>query len=320
MNLERFFYHLIVALFAPALAFAQPAAVQTLRVIVPLSAGSTTERLMRAAAPGMSAALGTPVTVEVLPGAGGVTGSAAVAKAPADGLTLLMATSGAFSVAPNIRNNVPYDPIRDFTPVCRFGGAAYVLVVNPSLGITSLSQLLAKARHQWLSFASSGVGSTPHFAQEIFKATTKTEFMHIPYRGAPEAISETIAGNADLLFETPGPQLGAIRSGRLRAIGIMSPRRLAALPEVPTFGELGYPELSLRGWVGLVAPAGTPTALVNRLASACEKTLKSPELESHAKSLGFEIDYAGPSTFSAYIETELRKWGEISQVAGIKRE
>jgi len=310
----------LAVLSVSAATTAQDFPTRPIRVIVPLSAGSLTDVIMRTMAPKMSATLGAPVAVEDLPGAGGVVGSVAAKKAPADGYTLLVATSGAFSVNPHLHKSLPYDPVKDFAPVCRFGGGAYVLAVSPALGVKTLPELLAKARTTSLSFASSGLGSTPHLAQEMFKARVGVPFVHVPYKGAGQAVTDTIAGHSHLMFETPGPLVSNIRTDKLIALGIMSARRSAALPEVPTFEELGYAGLRLQGWVGLVAPAGTPAPVVKRLAEACQGALASPEVLGQAQPQGFDIDYAAPAEFSAYIASELPRWGQLVRLSGVKPE
>lgn len=310
----------LVALVAAVGVGAQPYPARAIKVIVPLSAGSLTDVITRIVATKMNASLGAPVVVENMPGAGGVVGSVSVSKAQPDGYTVLVATSGSFSVNPHIHKNLAYDPVKDFAPVCRFGGGAYLLAVNPSVGVKSLPELLVKAKTTPLSFASSGLGSTPHMAQEMFKARMGAPFLHVPYKGAGQAITDTAAGHTQLLFETPGPLIGHIRSGKLIPIGIMSARRLPALPEVPTFDELGYPGLRLQGWVGMVTPAGTPSAIVNRLSEACQAALASPEVVGQANPQGFVLDYAGPADFAAFIASELPRWGQLARAAGIKPE
>lgn len=310
----------LAALTLCAATMAQTYPARPVRVIVPLAAGSLTDVIMRTMAPTMSARLNGTIAVENLPGAGGVVGSVAAKGAAPDGYTMLVATSGAFSINPHLHKSLPYDPVKNFTPVCRFGGGSFVLAVNPSLGVKTLPELLAKAKTTQLSFASSGLGSTPHMAQEMFKARVGVPFVHVPYKGAGQAITDTIAGHAHLLFETPGPLIANIRSGTLIPIGILSARRLAELPDVPTLEELGYAGLRLQGWVGLVAPAGTPAAIVNRVAEACQAALGSPEVLTKAQPQGFDIDYAGPAEFTSHIASELPRWGELVRLAGVKSE
>lgn len=320
MKLKTRFLLALATLAASIYAEAQTYPARAVKVIVPLSAGSLTDVLTRTMATKMNISLGAPVVVDNMPGAGGVVGAVSVSKAQPDGYTVLVATSGSFSVNPHIHKNLAYDPVKDFAPVCRFGGGVYLLVVNPSLGVKSLAELLAKAKTASLSFASSGVGSTPHMAQEMFKARMGVPFLHVPYKGAAQAIADTAAGHSDLLIETPGPLLANIRSGKLVPLGVMSARRLTALPDVPTFEELGYAGLRLQGWVGIVAPAGTPAAIVNRLAESCQAALASPEVVAQANPQGFVLDYAGPAEFATFIASELPRWGQLVRQAGIKPE
>lgn len=291
-----------------------------IRIIIPLAAGSLTDVITRGMLPRLSAALGVPVVIENMPGAGGVVGSGAGAKAVADGYTFLMGTSGAFSASPHMYKNLPYNPVKDFSGVCRFGGGSYVLAVYPGLGVKTIPELLAKTRATPLSFASSGLGSTPHMAQELFKSRMGAPFVHVPYKGTPQAVSDTIGGHAHLLLETPGPLQSNIAAGKLHAIGIMSARRSPTLPDVPTFDELGYHGLRLQGWVGLVAPVGTPKAAIDKMAQACQGALTAPEVMAQAQATGFDIDYAGPVDFTAAIATELERWGQLVRLAGLKPE
>lgn len=304
--------------------FLAPASAQTypdkpIRIVIPLAAGSTTDALVRTAAPKMSAMLGVPVVIENLPGAGGALGSTAVAKAQPDGYTLLIGASGAFSVNPHINKSLAYNPVKDFAPVCRMGGTAYVLAVNPQLGPKNLPELLALAKSRSLSFASSGVGSSPHMAQELFKSRVGAPFVHVPYKGAPQAISDTVGGHADLMMEAPIPLLSTLRSGKLLAIGITSRKRSPALPDVPTFEELGYPGLVLQGWVGLVAPTGTPSRAIDLLSEACLSAMATPEVRAQGQQ-GFDIDVVGPAEFGPFIASELVKWGELVKQSGMKPE
>ena len=311
-----------VALFASPLAsIAQEFPTKPIRLIIPLSPGSLTDTIVRNMLTKMNATLGATVVVENQPGAGAIVGVGAAARAAPDGYTWTIGSSASFSANPHLHKQLPYNPVKDFEPICRIGGAPQILVVNPSLGVKSLPELLARAKTESLSFASSGVGTTTHMAQELFKSRVGvTTFVHVPYKGTAQSVSDTVAGHAQLLTESPGPLLGHIRDGKLVPLGSTGARRSLALPNVPTFSELGYKEIRLDGWIGLVAPAGTPAPIVAKISQACKDALASPEIQALSQAQGFDIDYADPKEFRAFIASELQKWGELVKMAGVKAE
>ncbi|WP_198084590.1 tripartite tricarboxylate transporter substrate binding protein [Variovorax sp. E3] len=310
----------LAMLITTSATFAQEYPSKPIRIVVPLSAGSLTDTLIRLMAVKMGATLGTPMIVENLPGAAGIVGTVSAAKAPPDGYTMLVAAASSFSVNPHVNRSLPYDPLKDFAPICRFGGATNVLAVTPSLGVKSVAELLLKAKDGSVSFASAGVGTTSHLAQELFKSKVSASFLHVPYKGTAQAVTDTVAGHSQVIFDTPGPLIAQIQSGKLIPLAVMSSHRSASLPNVPTFEELGYPGLTLQGWSALVAPARTPAAVVSRLAQACQAAVASPDFQEQARSRGFDIDFAGPSEFGAFIVSELPKWGKLVKLAGIKPE
>jgi tripartite-type tricarboxylate transporter receptor subunit TctC len=301
---------------APVLAEDYPS--RSVQVIVPQSPGGLGDIAVRVLAPELSDSLGVPVVIENKPGAGGTVGMAEARRAAADGSTLALAAAGSFSINPHLQKNLPYDPLKSFEPVCRIGGAPSVLVVNPSLDVKSLPELLAKAKTDPVSFASGGNGTPSHLAQELLKARVNVQFLHVPYRGTSQAVTDTMGGHSQALFETPGPLLGAIRAGQLIALGVTSPNRLPALPDVPTFQELGLPDLDLLGWNGLVAPAGTPEPIIARLSKACEHAVSAPEFLTFAKDNGYVISYAPAAEFHDHIISQLKKWGELVRLSGVK--
>jgi tripartite-type tricarboxylate transporter receptor subunit TctC len=305
---------------ASSSALAQNYPSRPIRVLVPLSAGSLTDVFVRTMAPHMSATLGVPVVVENAPGAGAIVGTVSAAKSAPDGYTVAAAVSSAFSVNPHLHKELPYDPVKDFAPVCRIGGAPYVLAANPALGARSIPDVVAKAKAGSVPFASAGAGSVQQLVQEMFKARVNAPFLHVPYKGTAQAVTDTVAGHAQLLFETPGPLLPHIRSGKLIALGVTSARRLAALPDVPTFEELGFPGFRLRGWIGLAVPAGTPAAIVDRLAQACQGAVAARDVVATAEPQGFELDYAPPAEFATFISSELATFGQLVRLAGVKPE
>ncbi|MBY5882449.1 tripartite tricarboxylate transporter substrate binding protein [Rhizobium leguminosarum] len=309
---------LLSAMVARAPVWAEDYPSRSVQVIVPQSPGGLGDIAVRVLAPELSASLGVPVVIENKPGAGGTVGMAEARRAAADGSTLALAAAGSFSINPHLQKNLPYDPLTNFEPVCRIGGAPSVLVVNPSLNVKSLPELLAKAKTDPVSFASGGNGTPSHLAQELLKARVKVQFLHVPYRGTSQAVTDTMGGHSQALFETAGPLLGAIRAGQLIALGVTSPDRLPALPDVPTFKELGIPDLDLLGWNGLVVPAGTPETIIARLSKACELAVSAPEFLTFAKANGYVISYAPAAEFRNHIISQLKKWGELVRLSGVK--
>jgi tripartite-type tricarboxylate transporter receptor subunit TctC len=320
LNLSPALALALALLATPLASIADDFPSKPIRLVVPLSAGSLTDTMVRTLVAKMSASLGATVVVENMPGAGAVVGIATAARAVPDGYTWAVASSASFSANPHLHKKLSYDPVKDFAPVCRMGGAPQVLVANPSLGVKSVPDLLARAKTESLTFASSGIGTTSHMAQEMFRARAGVPFVHVPYKGTAQSINDTVAGHSPLLFESPGPLLGHVRDGKLLALGTTGGRRSSTLPNVPTFEEQGYKGVRLEGWIGLVVPAGTPAPLVARIAQACQAALATPDMQSQAQSQGFDIDYAGPRDFSAFIGSELQKWGELVRLAGVKPE
>jgi tripartite-type tricarboxylate transporter receptor subunit TctC len=310
----------VALLASPFPSFAQEFPTRAIQVIVPLSAGGVSDISIRKLAPAMSDVLGVPVVIENQPGAGATLGTAAAAKAAPDGYTMALAAASAFSINPHLRKNLPYDPVKSFEPVCRIGGSPSVLVAHPSVGVKSLSELTEKGKEGSLSFASSGPGTPSHLAQELLKARVQVPFTHVPYRGTAQAVTDTIGGHVQLLFESPGAVLGAVRTNELVGLGILSPRRLPSLPDVPTFEELGFQGMELIGWIGLVVPAGTPAAVIDKLEKACEGAVSSQEFQKLADDQGLLVAYAPREEFRKHIDSELKKWGELVKRSGLQPE
>jgi tripartite-type tricarboxylate transporter receptor subunit TctC len=323
MRIKAFFCGAALALAyitVPFYSWAQEFPDRAIQIIVPLSAGGVSDISIRKLAPAMSEVLGVPVVIENQPGAGATLGTAAAAKANPDGYTLALAAASAFSINPHLRKGLSYDPVKSFEPICRIGGSPSVLVAHPSLGVKSLSELIEKAKGETLSFASAGPGTPSHLAQELLKTRVEAPFMHVPYRGTAQAVTDLMGGHVQLLFESPGALLGAIRTKELIGLGILSPRRLPSLPDVPTFQELGFENMELIGWIGLVAPAGTPTVVIEKLEMACKTAVSSPEFQKLADDQGLLVAYAPRAEFRNHIESELKKWGELVQRSGVKPE
>ena len=291
------------------------------RMIVPFPAGGTTDIIGRAAAQELTRTLNQQFIVENRPGAGGNIGSEQVAKAAADGYTLLVCTVGTHGINASLYDKLPYDPVRDFAPVTLVATVPNVLVVNPSLPAGNVRELiaLAKSRPGKLNYASSGNGTSIHLSAELFKAMTGTFITHIPYRGSSPALTDLIAGQVDLMFDNLPSALPHIKAGKLRALGLTSARESVALPGVPTIqqagGLAGYEASS---WFGIVAPAGTPADIVALLQKQVAAGLARPDLREKLVGQGAEPVGNTPEQFATYIRNEITKWSKVIKASGAK--
>jgi tripartite-type tricarboxylate transporter receptor subunit TctC len=300
---------------------------KAVRIVVPFAAGGTTDILARALAPELQKAFSQPVVVENKPGAGGNNGAADVAKAVPDGHTLLMGTVGTHAINPALYAKMPYDHVRDFVPVTLVAGVPNVLVMNPvhaqQNGIDSVATLIAFARKRpgKLNMASSGNGTSIHLAGELFKTMTGTFMLHLPYGGSGPALIDLIAGNTDLMFDNLPSALPHIRSGRLTALAVTSSARSAALPELPTVEEAGGAVLKgfeASSWFGLLAPAGTPVDIVNRVQAESAKALASPAIKERLQSQGAVPSGMTSAEFARHIAAETAKWARVVRASGAK--
>ncbi len=301
---------------------AQSFPTKPMRIIVPFTPGGSTDVLARAMGLELGKALGQPVVIENVPGAGGSLGSERVAKSAADGYTLLMGHIGTLGVNPSLYPKLGYDPQRSFTPVAWVARVPNVLVVNASVPARDLKELvaLAKARPGYLSYGSGGNGSAAHIAMEFFKLRTGTSFLHIPYRGTAPSITDTLGGQIQVLFTGLPALLPHIKSGKLRALAVSSPKRLALLPHVPTVAESGVPgtkDFEADQWYGLVAPTGTPAEIVALLNQQANKALASEEVRTRLASEGAEATPATPQVFAQLIAREIPRWAQVVKSARI---
>ena len=316
------------ALVAPGLLFAQtgwPA--KPVRIVVPFSAGGTTDILARALAPELSKAFGQPFIIDNKPGAGGNLGADNVAKSPPDGYTLLMGTVGTHGINQSLYPKMPYDPIKDFAPITLVAGVPNVLVMNPAkaqaLGINDVADLIryAKANPGKLNMASSGNGTSIHLSGELFKTLTGTYMVHFPYRGSGPALMDLIGGSMDLMFDNLPSSLPQIKAGKLKALAVTSAQRSAALPELPTLAEAAPAGSRLKdyeasSWFGLLAPAGTPPDIVNRLQQESAKALNAPALKERLLAQGAITSGMPPAEFAKYIAAETKKWEGVVKASG----
>jgi tripartite-type tricarboxylate transporter receptor subunit TctC len=292
------------------------------RILVPGGAGGVTDIRARWLAAKLSPVIGQPVVVENKPGAAGLIGMEAGARSAPDGYTLLIVHQGTIAVNPHIYARIPYDPMKDFVPVTRLGVGSLVLVVNPNLPVKSVSELVALARRKQgqLSFGSPGVGTPPHLAGELFKREAGVQAVHVPYKGGGAAASDLIGGHIDYSIEGLSVMLPHIQAGRVRALAVTGPGRAASLPDVPTMREAGLPDYVYEGWVGIVAPAGTPKAIVAKAYDAIAQVLKSKESRDWFGAAGADPGAEPPEEFGAFMRAEDVKWGRVIRDAGIKVE
>ena len=310
---------LLAALAAP-LAWAQPAYPdKPIHFIVPFTAGSGTDIVARTIADPMSRALGQPIVVENRPGAGGTLGAAQVAKSAPDGYTLLVHSAGHVA-NPSIYLSLPYDTARDFAGVTPLASLPNVLIVSPAKGWKTVSDLVEQARANpgKLNYASAGIGSATHMNAEIFRDSAKFQAVHVPFKGTPEAMTETATGRVDFFFAPLSSALPLIRDGRLQALAVGTSTRSPVLPNVPTTIEAGFPKSDYIFWVALLAPAGTPKAVIDRLNAEAVKALASPEVKEKLAVLGAEPMPMTPAEFDAFIRSETARMAVVIKNAGIK--
>ena len=292
------------------------------RIIVPYPPGGGNDNLARIFAQKLSEQLGQPFVVENRPGAGTLIGSEAAAKAPADGYTLLLSSIVTHALAPALYPKVPYDPIKDFVPITTLAIAPTVLIVNKDFHADSVKGLiaLAKGAPGKYTFASGGNGTTPHISGEIFESMTGTDFLHVPYKGGGPALADLIGGQVNMMFDTAASAMPHVRSGKLRALAIATPKRHPDFPDLPTFAEQGLPDYEVDSWYSLHAPAGTPREVVLKLHAEVVAALKSPDVAQRLKNLNAEPGGMPPDQFGAFVKAELDRYSQVIRKAGIKLE
>ncbi len=306
-------------------AFAVGASAQTyptkpIRIVVPFPAGGTTDVLARAAAQKLTEALGQAAVVDNRPGAGGNIGAELVAKSPPDGYTLLMGTVGTHAINPSLYPKMPYDHVRDFVPIILVAGVPNVLVINPSLPVNSVQELIAytKANPGKLNFASSGNGTSIHLSAELFKTMAGVQMAHIPYKGSAPALQDLVGGQVQLMFDNLPSALALIKAGRLKALAVTSKERAAVLPDVPTIAESGLPGFEASSWFGLLAPAGTPQPVIAKLNAEIAKWLATPEAKEKLLAQGAIVAGGTPEDFARHIAAETGKWQKVVKESGAK--
>ena len=311
---------LAVSMPVAPIAQAQDYPARQITVIAPWPAGGAVDVLCRGVAPHLSDRLGKPVVVENRPGAGSVIGTAAGAKAAPDGYTLVMAGSGSLAISATLYKKLPYDPTKDFAPLLLSAKIPFFLVVNPSLPVRSVSELVkyAKDNPGKLSFASGGAGSPHHLYGELFKSLTGIEMTHVPYKGSAPALTDVVAGHVPVLFSDPVPSLPLIREGKVRALGVTTAARSPSAPEIAPIAETGVPGFDVAGWGMITVPTGTPKEIVTRLNAELNSVAALPEVQQQIIKLGMiPGGSSSPEQLQRFINSEMERWGKVVQQAGL---
>ena len=294
-----------------------------MRVIIPFPPGSSTNDILgRALAQRLSEALGQQFVVDNRPGVGGNLGSEIAAKAVADGYTLLIGTNGPIGISPHIYKTLGYDPLKDLAPVTLYAMVPYAIIVHASVKANTLNELiaLAKAGPGKLLYASPGNGSTPHLCMEMFKRQMGIDITHVPYKGGAPATVDLLAGQVQVFCPGLPPVLPHIKSGKLRALTITMPKRTQYLPDIPTAAEQGHPQLDVNSWVGLLAPAKTPPAIIDKLHATIARIMNTPEMKTQVINNGADPMAMGPREFSEFLQRESAKWGQVAKAANLRIE
>ena len=296
-------------LLAAGAAQAQSWPAKPIKLIVPFAPGGGNDNVARIIGTTIAGPLGQPVVIENKPGAGGSLGANEAARAPADGYTLFLGGVGSHALNPAVNPKVGYDPVRDFAPITWIAAAPLTLVVHPSLPVNNVAQLIDYARKNpgKLNFASNGNGSSSQLAAVMFNNMAKTEMVHVPYKGLGPALTDLLAGQVQLMFSSTVAILPHIQSGKLRAIGVTSAKRIPTLPQVPTIAELGLTGYETSSWYGILAPANTPAPVIARLSTEIAKAVQNPEVRAKLASEGAEPVGGTPEVFAAHIRAELQR-------------
>ena len=290
--------------------------------VVPFAVGGNTDTLARVIGPKLSAALGQPVVIENKPGAGGNIGSDYVAKAKPDGYTILGGTISSHAINASVYPNMPYDPVKSFEPVILIGSSPLVLVAGAETPYKTLKDVIAaaKAKPGQLNFASPGTGTSPHLAGELLKTTAQIDMSHVPYKGSGPALTDLVGGTVPLMFDTMLVVGAQVKAGKLRPIAVASQKRIASLPNVPTFAEAGVPGFEVVSWQAIFAPAGTPKPIVQRLNKEIASILKQPDVQARLDDLGVDPAAGPPEQLAEFQKAEIAKWSKVVKAAGVKVE
>jgi tripartite-type tricarboxylate transporter receptor subunit TctC len=311
------------ALFAvPAAVLAQAYPAKPIRLIVPFPAGGGVDFIGRIAAQGMSPRLGQQVVVENRAGANAIVGLEVLKSSPPDGYTIAAASAGPLAVNPFIYKKLPHNTLTDFTQIANMVNFPLLMVVHPSLPVKSVKELIALARSRpgEISYASPGSGNSSHLSGELFNSMAKVKILHVPYKGMAPAVISTVSGEAPIIYASIPPILPHVRSGRVKALGVCSLKRIPSLPEFPTVSESGLPGYEAYAWAGMIGPAGMQRDVVARLNKEIVATINQKDVIDRMLAEGTVPTPSSPEEFTAYMKAELKKWGEVVKIAGIKPE
>jgi tripartite-type tricarboxylate transporter receptor subunit TctC len=312
-------------LFAAAPALAQPAGdnypSKPIHLILPFPPGGGTDILGRVIAERLTTQLGQPVVIENRGGAGGNVGAEAAAHSAPDGYTLVL-VAPSLAISPSLYSKLNYDPVKDFAPITLLGTVPNVMVTNMSVPAKTLAEFiaLAKSRPEGMNFGSGGNGTSNHLAGELFNLEAGVKLVHVPYKGVNLAMNDVMAGQVQLVVIGIPAALPFIKAGRLRALAVVAPKRLAAIPEVPTAAEAGLPNYEVTTWYGVLAPAGTPKPIIARLNAEIVRVMHAPDLQERFAATGTEPRTSTPEEFADFIRQEMAKWGKVVRAAGLKAE
>jgi tripartite-type tricarboxylate transporter receptor subunit TctC len=301
---------------SPSLAQDYPTRPVTL--IAPWAAGGAVDTVARIVAPKLTERLGKPVVVENRPGGGSTIGTAAGAKAPPDGHTLGIPGSGSMAISPAMYKSLPYDPVKDIVPIALIGRVPFVLIVNPTLPVGSVPELVRYARDKRINYGSGGVGSPHHLYAEVFKGMTGIEMTHVPYKGSADAIKDVVAGHIQILFSDPAPSVPLIRSGTVRPLGVTTLARWAVAPDIPTLDQAGVPGFDVAGWFMVAGPAGIPRPIVERLHAELKAIMGLPDVQELVGRTGV-VPVVSPSLedLQKFVAAEQDRWGKVVRQAGL---
>lgn len=304
----------------PGLSLAQDFPSRPIHFIVPFPAGGPSDVISRILCDKMSSLLGQTVVVENRSGAGGLTGVAAVAKSEPNGYTIAIAPSSGLAMNVNLRADMPFNPLKDLALITQIVSVPEILVVNEKVPAKSLDELvkLAKSQPGKMTFASTGAGGMPHMAMELFKLTAGLEIVHVPYAGAAPAVNDLLGGHVQMMFADVPVLLGAIKTGKLRALAIGSKKRAPSVPDVPTTAELGMAKVEADNWYGLVAPAATPKPVLEKIHAVAAEALNSADVKQKLAAQGVIAVGNSSAEFNAYVRHEIERWGEVIKATGIK--
>ncbi|MSQ53723.1 MAG: tripartite tricarboxylate transporter substrate binding protein [Betaproteobacteria bacterium] len=293
-----------------------------IRIVIAQAPGSTTDIVSRTVGNRLGESLGQPMVIEARPGAGGLLGTEVAARSAPDGYTLFMGNNSTHGSNPALYAKLPYDPVNDFAPIAFVASVPYVLVVDPSLPVKTVQQLVAlvKSKPGQINYASAGTGSTHHFCGELLKSTAGIDMIHVPYKGSAPAITALLGGEVSLMFANAADIQTQIKSGKVKALAVTVAKRSSMMPDLPTISEEGLPGFEIQSWFGLLAPSGTPSAIVNRLSTETIRVLGRADVRSALAAQGLDVNPGSPQQFADHIKNEISRFIKIARTAGIKAE